>query len=88
MGDEELSQSLVLLGKRLLSLRVPGYRAQDEALLASIRPSSDRRRPYCPEHSAEHLPYRCLQTNALCCEGLGIPPEKWTIDCSVCEVMP
>ena len=32
--------------------------------------------------------HRCLQTNMLCQEGLGIPPEKWTIDCGVCEVRP
>ena len=32
------------------------------------------------------LPCRCLQTNMLCQEGLGIPPERWTVDCAVCEV--
>ncbi len=30
---------------------------------------------------------RTMQTAANCCEGLGIPPEKWTVTCAVCEVM-
>ena len=34
-----------------------------------------------------HL-HRCIQTNLLCQEGLGLPPEAWTVDCSVCEVAP
>ena len=29
---------------------------------------------------------RTLQTAAYACEGLGIPPEKWTITCLVGEV--
>ena len=29
---------------------------------------------------------RCLQTNMHCQEGLGIPPERWTISCAVSEV--
>ena len=29
---------------------------------------------------------RCLQTNMHCQEGLGIPPERWTVDCAVSEV--
>ena len=31
---------------------------------------------------------RTMQTAANCCEGLGIPPEKWTVTCAVCEVSP
>ena len=29
-----------------------------------------------------------MQTAANCCEGLGIPPEKWTVTCIVGEVSP
>ena len=40
-----------------------------------------------------HLMYsstcgRCIQTARLCTEGLGIPPERWTVSVAVCEVFP
>ena len=30
--------------------------------------------------------YRCLQTASFAAEGLGIPPQDWTVTCAVGEV--